>query len=183
MQELSLHILDIAQNSVSANAKEIGIFIDESTSENFLTITITDNGKGMDKELLEKVTDPFVTSRTTRKVGLGLSLFKMATELTGGCFEINSTVGVSTTVKAKFTREHIDRPPLGDIVETITTLIQGNPQTQFIFKYSFEDKEFLFSTKEIKEILCDVPIDSFEITSWLKEYMNENLLNICEGCF
>jgi anti-sigma regulatory factor (Ser/Thr protein kinase) len=183
MEELSLHILDIAQNSVSAGAKEIGIFIDESISENFLTITITDNGIGMDETLLEKVTDPFVTSRTTRKVGLGLSLFKMAAELTDGKFEIHSKKGVGTTVKAEFTREHIDRPPLGDIGRTITTLIQGNPQIEFVFKYNFEGREFNLHTAEIKEILCDVPIDSFEVTSWLNEYMNENLLNICEGCF
>lgn len=183
MQELSLHILDIAQNSVTASAKEIGISIDETTNENFFAITITDNGSGMDETLLKKVVDPFVTSRTTRKVGLGLSLFKMAAELTGGKFEIKSVLGVGTTVKAEFVREHIDRPPLGDIAGTITTLIQGNPQIEFVFEYHFDDKEFNLSTKEIKEILCDVPIDSFEVTSWLKEYMNENLLNICEGCF
>lgn len=183
MQELSLHILDIAQNSVSAAAKEIGILISESSSENFLVITIIDDGNGMDKTLLEKVVDPFVTSRMTRKVGLGLSLFKMSAELTGGKFEIKSTLGVGTTVKAEFVREHIDRPPLGDIASTVTTLIQGNPQIRFIFNYRLDNKEFNLNTAEIKEILCDIPIDSFEVTSWLKEYMNENLLNICEGCF
>ena len=123
MRELSLNVLDIAQNSIKANASLIEIELSESTEKKELLIGIYDNGKGMTPEQVQSVTDPFFTTRTTRKVGLGIPFFKMAAEMTEGSFEIESEVGVGTRVSAVFRTDHLDFTPVGDMCSTIVILI------------------------------------------------------------
>ena len=131
MRELSLHILDLAQNSLTANAKRLDILITEDKAGDRLTITLKDDGKGMSPEFLKNVTSPFTTTRTTRKVGLGIPMFKANAELSGGDFDIWSEVGVGTRMTANFVLSSIDRPPLGDMVSTLVTLVIANPTFHF----------------------------------------------------
>ncbi|NLL56206.1 MAG: sensor histidine kinase [Clostridiales bacterium] len=177
MRELSLHILDIVQNSVKAEASVIEI--DVNIHDGYINITIKDNGKGMDKELLNSVTNPFTTSRKTRKVGLGIPLIKMAAEKAGGSFKITSEKGVGTVVYSSFQIDHIDRMPLGDISETIVTLLDD--KTDFVWKVRLNEKEFVFDTREVKNQLNPIPIDSVEVLVYLKSYIKENIESIIGG--
>lgn len=174
MTELSLNVLDIANNSIRANASLIEIKIQIKRDLDILTITITDDGCGMTAEQIKQVEDPFFTTRTTRKVGLGVPFFKMAALNTGGSFQIESSPGVGTTVVAVFKLSHIDRMPLGDMNSTIYTLITLNTQIDFLYTYCFDDKEFTLDTREFREILNEVPLNSPEVTAYLKEYLEEN---------
>lgn len=175
MKELSLHILDIIQNSISANASLIKVIIQEEDAVDKLSIKITDNGIGMDQEMLEKVTDPFTTTRKSRKVGLGISLFKAAAERCNGIFSIQSIRGEGTIVLATFQRSHIDRAPLGNMAETIATCIHGNEYIEYYYAHTYNKKNFTFDTKEIKKIIGEVPIISVEVITWIKEYIQEGL--------
>ena len=174
MRELSLNILDIAKNSISAGASLITIEVSENTTDNTLLIGIYDNGKGMSEEQVKSVIDPFFTTRTTRKVGMGIPLFKMAAEQTGGSLEIKSELGVGTEVKAYFKTDSVDFTPLGDVASTIQMLITMNTDRDFVYKHSVNEKEFVCDTREIKEILGDVPLDTYEVSQWLKDFITEN---------
>lgn len=174
MQEISLNLLDIAQNSITAKASILEITVDEQPEKDALLVTVKDNGCGMTEQQLESVTDPFYTGRKTRKVGLGVPLFKMAAELCGGSFSITSNLGIGTEVCAKFVLSHIDTMPLGDINSTIISLIQCNPDMQIIYKRVFCDNEFKLDTFEIKELLGSVPITNFEVMSFIKDFLEEN---------
>ena len=179
MLEISLHILDIVNNSVKANASLISVEVREAIAENILEIKIGDNGCGMDQEFLSQVLDPFRTTRTTRKVGMGLSLFKAAAENTGGSLKIDSQKDVGTNVKVQFVYDHIDRQPLGDMGETMLTLISGNTSIDFVYTHSVDDKVFSLDTREVKQILGeDVSLGSPEIVRWLSEYIKEGLEEI-----
>ncbi|MBR5155621.1 MAG: sensor histidine kinase [Clostridia bacterium] len=173
MREIALHILDIAQNSITAEASRVVIEIDEDKRKDTLTVTITDNGCGMSPDFLQKVTDPFTTKRATRKVGLGIPLFKMAAENTGGSFEINSEIGKGTCVKAVFGYSHIDRQPLGNTAETILGLVTAYENVDFLYKHSVGDKEFVLDTDKLKEILGDVPFSNPDVYLWLSDYISE----------
>jgi len=151
MKEISLHILDIAQNSISANSRNIEIHIIEVDKDNLLEVTIMDDGKGIAPELLHKISDPFITTRITRRVGLGISMYKAGIELCNGSFCITSEVGKGTCVIAKYPLLHIDRPPLGNISETILTLVVCNPDINFKYYHKVNKNYFLFDTKEIKK--------------------------------
>ncbi len=175
MKDIALHIMDIAQNSVRARATEIGITIEESMSENILSVTITDNGSGMSEEVVKKAVDPFYTSRTTRKVGMGLPLLKMNAEMSGGGLEIFSEPGKGTEVKATFMHDHIDRPPMGDLGGTIALLMTGNPAIDFFFRYSYEEKEWDLSTPDLKDALGETPVNDLKVVKYLKEMINENI--------
>ncbi len=175
MTELSLHILDIVQNSITAEASKIAVLIEEDISNDKYTIIIEDNGKGMDEETLKKVCDPFFTSRTTRKVGVGTSLYRQSAEQTGGSLKIESSLGVGTKVIAIFGLSHIDRPILGDISGTMTLLIGANPQIRFIYEHKTHISEFEFDTEEAKEELDGIPINHPDILRALKELISENL--------
>ncbi|MCE5347790.1 MAG: ATP-binding protein [Bacteroidales bacterium] len=153
MKTLSLNILDIAQNSIRAKADEISIEIKESFTNNRYQIIITDNGTGIPENILENVTDPFVTTRTKRKMGLGLPLLKYHAELAGGGLKIDSRPGKGTKVTADFLFNHIDRQPLGDIVGTIIILVASNPEINFIYRHVTDNGEYSFSSKETKEYL------------------------------
>lgn len=174
MKEISLNILDIAQNSIAANAGTVRIEISEDAETDRMTVTIADDGKGMSEEMLATVTDPFTTGRTTRRVGLGIPLLKMAAELTGGSLDIKSKLGEGTTVTAVFGLSHIDRQPLGDIASTIHQLAVMNENTDFLYVHSIDGRVFEFDTKEVKKILGGVPLNTPEVSIWLLEYLNEN---------
>ena len=178
MKELSLNILDIAENSVSAKATLIEVAIVESVTQNLLEIKITDNGCGMSEEFLKTIADPFSTTRKTRKVGMGISLLKLAAEQSEGKFEIRSTLGKGTVVMALFQRDHIDRPPLGDIGQTISTLVSCNLDIDFIYTHSFEGNTFKFSTKEVVETIPDVPLNTPDVVLWIQDYINEGITDI-----
>lgn len=175
MKELSLHILDIVKNSVKAGASVIEIIIDEDIEKNLLTIKITDNGCGMSKEFLKRVKDPFSTTRTTRKVGMGISLFEAAAVQCGGKVDITSELGKGTEFTAVFEYNHIDRAPLGDMAGTMQTLISGSPGIDFLYRHTKCAKTFTFDTKEIKQVLGDVPIDTPEVLSWINDFIKEGL--------
>ncbi len=181
MLEISLHILDIVNNSVKAGASLIELTVTESFARNLLSVSIKDNGCGMDEAFLKSVADPFKTTRTTRKVGMGISLFKAAAEATGGNFSIMSREGVGTVVVANFTYYHIDRQPLGDMAQTVVTVLSGNPNIDFLYRHRINEKEFLLDTREIRNILGDVPLESPEIILWLTDHINEGLAEISEG--
>lgn len=174
MRELALNILDIAQNSISAGASLITIEVNENTIDHTLLIGIYDNGKGMSEEQVRSVIDPFFTTRTTRKVGMGIPLFKMAAEQTGGRLEIKSELGVGTEVRAYFLTDSVDFTPLGDVASTVQMLITMNTDRDFLYKHSVDGKEFVADTREIKAILGDVPLDTYEVSQWLIEFIKEN---------
>lgn len=174
MTELSLNVLDIAQNSIKADAKLIKISVFINTPDDLMRITISDNGCGMSDEHVKKVIDPFYTTRTTRKVGLGVSFFKMAAEMTGGNFEINSTLGKGTDVVAEFVISSIDRMPLGDMCSTIQTLIVYNTDIDFIYTYKVDEREFTLASSEMKDILDGVPLNTPEVVEYIQEFLREN---------
>lgn len=181
MKEISLNILDIAENSVKAKASNIAISIIENNEK--LSFSILDDGVGMEKDFLEKVTNPFTTTRTTRPVGLGIPLLKMSAEQTGGSFNIESKYikdfpnNHGTLTSATFYKNHIDFTPLGNIIETVVTLVQGNPDIDFIFTHKIKDKTISLDTKELKNILGDVPLNNIEVVLWIKEYLGEQYTN------
>ena len=182
MQELSLHILDIAENGISAGADCIHILVEEARSEDLLTINITDNGHGMPTEKVEKLTDPFVTSRTTRRVGLGLSLLAAAAERCEGRLAVKTEPDVGTEVKATFRYSHIDRAPVGDMAATITTLIMGNPQIDFVYTHIVNGEDFSMDTRQLKAEMGNHsltnPVVIHQLTksirNSLKQLMSEN---------
>lgn len=174
MTELSLNVLDIAQNSVKAKATLIEISVDADTQKDSLTIIIKDNGYGMDEETVRQVTDPFYTTRTTRRVGLGVPLYKMAAEMTGGSFDIKSQAGKGTTVTARFVLSSIDRMPLGDMCGTMETLIVYNTHIDFVYSYTVDGRSFTLSTVEMKNILGNIPLDNPEIVRYIRDFLREN---------
>ncbi len=178
MKELSLHILDIAKNSVKANAALIEIIINEDKTNNLLTIDINDNGCGMSEEFLKTVKNPFSTTRTTRKVGMGISLFEAAAVQCGGGLDITSQEGVGTKLNVRFLYDHIDRAPLGDMAGTMETLISGSPDIDFLYRHTVEGKEFIFDTREIRNVLSEVPLDTPEVLLWIDDFIKEGLNEI-----
>ncbi len=174
MKELALHILDIAQNSIRAGAGEIRISICESSADDLLTIVISDNGKGMDKETLQKAADPFFTSRKTRRVGLGLPLLSMNAALSGGEMKIASSPEAGTAVTASFKLSHIDRPPMGDLGGTVSFLITANPSINIAYMYSADNQSWGVTTQEIREALGASSITSLKVVKYLREMISEN---------
>lgn len=174
MKELSLHILDIVQNSIKANATFIEVVVSESIKNNTFKIIIKDNGCGMDEGTVKNVTNPFFTTRTTRKVGLGIPLLQDATERCNGSLIIESQVGVGTTIYCTFERNNIDRAPLGDISGTIMTIVNSLINCEFKYVHNVDEKSFEFSTLNIKEVLGDNDINRPEILLWIKEYVDES---------
>lgn len=173
VEELSLHILDIAKNSVAAKASLVTIIL-EHGPKGILKVVIRDNGCGMSAEFQKKVLDPFTTSRTTRKVGLGLPLYKMAAEQTGGSFSLESQEGEGTSVTAVFDTGSIDCMPLGDIAFTVATLVNGSPGIDFVFTERASGREYTLATAEMREILGGVPLDSPDVFIWITEFISDN---------
>ncbi|MBE6573686.1 MAG: ATP-binding protein [Ruminococcaceae bacterium] len=176
MKELSLNILDVTENSVSAGAKNILVSLIED-EKGMLTLTIKDNGCGMTPEVVKSVIDPFYTTRTTRKVGLGVPLLKLAAEQTGGKINIESEVGAGTTVTATFDTKSIDFTPIGDMTSTLVTLIMGAPDIDFEYVHQKPGAEVALSTMQLREVLGDVSLGMPEVLEWIREYLTEQYKN------
>lgn len=181
MKELSLNLLDVAQNSIAAQARHVDLTVEER--EQLLILTVRDDGKGMSPDFLASVTDPFTTTRTTRKVGLGLPLLRMAAEQTGGSLEVESALGVGTAVTAIFHSGHIDCPPLGDVAATVSLLAQGLPEgMELTYTRRTPKGEFRFDTAEIRAVLGPgVPLSEPEIAQWVREFVEEGERGVASG--
>ena len=177
MKELSLNILDVAENSVKAGATLTQILLTEQG--NILTIEIVDDGCGMSEDVVCSVVDPFYTTRTTRKVGMGIPLLKLAAEQTGGNLAISSTTQEAdpashgTHVTATFFTDHIDFTPLGDVASSILTLIQGHPNTDFLFRHLLNEHTVELDTRELRAVLEDVPLNSYDVMQWIEGNLQE----------
>jgi len=174
VEDLSLHILDIAENSINAHAKQIEITLSDN-EEGIMTLVISDDGSGMNSEFTSKVTDPFITTRTTRRVGMGIPFLKEAAHAAEGELRIESIPSVGSKITATFRKDHIDRKPLGNITETIVILIAGNPDVNFKYNHFINGNKFIFDTKEISEAFQDVPINSTQVLSFIRQYLTENI--------
>ncbi len=173
MRELSHHILDILENSLAAGASQIVLQIDEDTAQNRLTIRVADNGRGMDQEMVRRVSDPFFTTRTTRRVGLGIPLFKAAAERCNGSLTISSQVGKGTEIVATFQRDHIDRAPLGDMKSTLLGALLFGQACDLRFSHRYNDRTFELDTAEIRAVMGDTPLDHPRVRQWLEDYIRE----------
>lgn len=170
-----MHIMDILQNSTRAGATKIELTVEENKAKDTLNLIFKDNGSGMDEATLKKVLNPFFTTRTTRKVGLGLSLLKQNAEMTGGSLTIESQLKRGTVVTAVFGLTHWDRPPMGDLAGTVVLTASAYPDIRFIFHYKTDRIDYLFDTDEVKEVLDGVSIQDPEVIAYLKEMISENI--------
>ena len=181
MRDLSLHVLDLAQNSITAGATlvTVSIVIDDN---GWLTFTLTDDGKGMSPELLRQVTSPFATTRTTRKVGLGIPMMMDNAQRTGGDLKIESEVGVGTTLIVTMDTRNIDCLPLGDIAGTMLSLMLTNPLApEFRFEGKTPQGECAFDTREVRAVLGDLPLNEPAIAAWLQDALTEEINPIFGG--
>ena len=183
MLELSMHILDIVQNSLAARASRVEIRIGEDLAEDLLALEVKDNGRGMAPEVIRRVTDPFYTSRTTREVGLGIPLLKLAAERCGGCLEVQSLEGKGTRISATFRLNHFDRAPLGDMGETLAVLICGNPGADFLYEHRVDDRTYRLETGEMREVLGTVPLDAPSVHDFVRRDVQEGLKKIGAASF
>ncbi|MDR1619742.1 MAG: ATP-binding protein [Clostridiales bacterium] len=182
MKELSLHILDIVQNSIVAGATLIEIAIKVDHAGDWMAISVSDNGRGMDKVLLSQVESPFTTSRTTRKVGLGIPMFKAGAEGAGGSFTIKSTPGKGAYIEATYQISHLDRPPLGDIAGTLYVTVVCNDTIDIVFRYTVDDAGYSLDTREIRAVLGeDVPFNTPEVSQWIKNELAEGIHSLNGG--
>jgi len=181
MVELSLHVLDIVQNSIEAGATEVRVTVRDRPDERSIVLAVDDNGRGMDPEFVERVTDPFVTTRTTRKVGLGLPLLKQVAQASGGDMDIVSTKGKGTTVRAHFLRDNIDTPPLGDIPSSLAVAIATDPRVRFVYRYEGAKGAFEFDSFQVAELLGDVPVSEPSVVQWIKEYLKQKTREVSGG--
>ena len=174
MTELSLNVLDVAQNSIKAKATLVEIAVRRNTAAHRMEITIRDDGCGMTKEQVEQVVDPFYTTRTTRKVGLGVPFFKMSAEMTGGSFRIDSVSGQGTVVAAEYCSDSIDMLPLGDMAATIISLVSVNPDIDFTYTYEADGVSFMMDTREVRQVLEGLPVNSGEVIAFIRDFIQEN---------
>jgi anti-sigma regulatory factor (Ser/Thr protein kinase) len=174
MEDLSLHVLDIAENSIEAGATKVNILITESPEKDLLQIEVADNGKGMNRDVLARVADPFFTTRKKKKsFGLGIPLLKQSAEESGGGLSINSKPGKGTVLKASFKLSHVDLKPTGDMGSTIATLIAGHPEIEYSFSYKKNGFSYSLDTKEVKKALGDVPVNIPPVLKLIKDEVNE----------
>lgn len=182
MREISLHVLDILQNSVAAGASCIRLHITQSRARDRLEIVIEDDGCGIEEERLIHILDPFTTSRTTRKVGMGLPMFQASANRAGGSLNIRSQAGSGTRVTARYCLSHIDRPPLGDLAGTVVLQAVGSPQIRLIFILTTDDGEFTMDTQHVAQVLGpQVPLSDPAVAQWIKEYINEGIQSVNGG--
>ncbi len=173
MKELSLHILDIVENSIRAEATMIEISVMESRSSDELRITITDNGKGMDAETVKRALDPFFSTKTVRRIGIGLPLFRQAAENAGGSMTVISEPGKGTEVSATFQLSHIDRQPLGDMGSTIAAILMENPSADIVYQHTIDGDTYIFDTRPLRATLQDVPLSEPEVIRFITEMIRE----------
>lgn len=181
MRDLSLHLLDIIQNSLKAGASRIEIRIDADQKRDRLSVDVIDNGCGMSEDLLSRVTDPFTTSRTTRSVGLGVPLFREAATITGGSFEIDSTLGTGTRLRAEFVISSIDRLPIGDLADTFVGLVLSDPARTYVIAFSAGEERFELDLDEVRQVLIDVPLNDPHVLEWLQTMIREQQFTIFGG--
>ncbi len=181
MRELSLHVLDLVQNAVEAGASRVELEITEDPDADRLSIMISDNGRGMEDEQKQKVTDPFYTSRTTRRIGLGIPLIQMSTQRCEGSLKIASEPGAGTRIEAVYRYSHWDRPPLGNMVETLKSILVGNPGFDLNYLHRFAKREFRLEAVQIWEALDGVPLTQPEVLQWLQAYLEENFTILYGG--
>lgn len=178
MQDLSLHILDIVENSLAAGAKNVEIRIAEDVSQDKLSIEIIDDGQGMDTELQTKALDPFFTTKTTRRVGLGLPLFQESCQQCQGEFLLESHPGQGTKIRAVFPHNHVDRKPLGNLGETLITLIVGHPDVDIFYEHKRDGIRFVLDTREIKALLEGVPLNDAKVITFLRSYISSEMAEL-----
>ncbi|HPD55971.1 MAG TPA: ATP-binding protein [Smithellaceae bacterium] len=178
MLELAAHILDIAENSIRAGAKIVEIEIDENDAKDLLCVKINDNGSGMTKEEMEKIHDPFYTTKKVRRVGLGIPLLNDAAQRAGGKLIIKSEKGLGTSVEATFQLSHLDRQPMGNITTTLLALVAGNSSIDFLYKHRHNDRQFIFDTRQIRKEIDDLPINHPEILKYIRGVISEGLQDI-----
>lgn len=181
MNELSLHLIDIIQNSVSAGATLIALRITEDTAADLLTLEVEDNGHGMTREQVEKLSDPFFTTRTTRRVGMGIPLFRHSAEQAGGSLDVWSEPGAGTRVRAVFVRSHIDRPPMGDLPASFILMVSANPDIDFLLEYGIDGRTYRFDTVEAREALDGISVSEPAVVRMLTEMVRENIKDISAG--
>lgn len=181
MREIALHILDLVQNAVAAGASTITIAINEDRRGDILTISVADNGCGMDNDFCRRVLDPFVTTRQTRHVGLGLPLLAMTTKQAGGYLKLTSQPGHGTAVDAVFQYSHLDRPPLGKMAETLLVIVVGNPDLDIIYCHAVDDRHFIFKLNDFKAQLVDIPVTHPEVIAWLRGFLATSLADLYGG--
>ena len=181
MRDLSLHLLDIVQNSLKAGASRIEIRIEADSSRDRLAVEVLDNGCGMSEEFLARVTDPFTTSRTTRSVGLGVPLFREAATITGGTFQIDSKLGSGTRLRAEFVISSIDRLPIGDLADTLVGLVLSDPTRTYIIAFSAGEERFDLDLDEVRQELIDVPLNDPNVLEWLQSLIREQQCTIFGG--
>ena len=175
MEDLAMHILEILMNSIKADASLITLKIRDSFDDDVIAFEIEDNGKGMDEEMVKKAADPFTTSRTTRRIGMGLAFMKGLAETCGGKFDIQSTLGVGTVVSASVQKLNIDTPHLGNIGEMMMEAIQSDENIDYVLEYTTDYGQFVFDSRIIKEELAGVSLLEPEILIWIKEYINQGI--------
>jgi len=180
VRELALHLLDIAENSVSAQAQNITITVEENTSTNRLRMSVEDDGVGMTPEMAARVVDPFVTSRSTRKVGLGLPFLKQAAEACNGFLQIHSAPAKGALVEVEFQLDHIDRMPLGDLAGTFLSLIVANPSINWVFTYRVDEKQFIFESAPIVKELEGISLTEPVVLSYLREQLQTGVAEVPE---
>jgi anti-sigma regulatory factor (Ser/Thr protein kinase) len=173
--ELSLHVLDIVENSTRAAAKSVEIVIEENSLADLVTLSISDDGRGMDRQQLDKLTDPFFTTKKVRKVGLGVPLLAQAAHTAGGEFTVDSEPGKGTCVQATFRLSHPDRQPVGDMAGTMVTLIMGNPEVNFIYRHRRDGREYLLDTRELQKELDGLDLANIKVLNFIKEDINRYL--------
>lgn len=178
MLELSMHILDIVENSVNAGATQVTVSIEENQKLDRLNIEITDNGKGMDDAMVGKALDPFVTTKEGKRVGLGLSMLSEAARKAGGEMTMDSRPGKGTSIRATFELTHLDRQPLGDMTETMITLIIGNPDVEFRYSHKTNTSTLTWSTARIREVFGDVFRSRPDVIDFIREELVFNNQNI-----
>lgn len=174
MEDLSLHILDIAENSIAAGAHNIEIFVREDSVNDILKIEITDDGRGMNAEMLDKATEPFFTTRTTRRIGLGLSFLKEAAQAANGSLVIQSYPERGTKVSATFQLSNIDRKPLGNVTETILSLLASDSNINVVYRRERNDRRFVLDSRDLRDRLGDLPLNTIESLKRIREVLNQN---------
>ena len=180
MEDIAMQILELLMNSIQAGASHIWLTVHDSILENRISVHLEDDGRGMSEEFVARVTDPFTTTRKTRKVGMGVAFFKGLTEMCNGSFEIHSREGTGTLINANMQKDWIDTPPLGDLGEMMMYCIQANENISYVLTYSTDKNQFVFQSDEVKELLAGVSLQEPEILIWIKEYINEGIEHVKE---
>ncbi|WP_373501072.1 ATP-binding protein [Desulfococcus sp.] len=179
MKELALHILDLSENALRAGATELGITLERDEAADTLTVLISDNGRGMSPEVLARVSDPFYTTKTTRRTGLGIPLAANAAQRAGGSFSITSQEGMGTCITAVFQHSHIDRQPLGDVAGTVAALLLASPDIELRFVCRSGAREYSFNTSQLREQLDGVPLNHVAVLSVLRDNIKKNVRELC----